>query len=163
LREYNQIPSLILIPLPPPCSVGEGESKALLPEGEGSLGDPWKVHGQRLVRHRRSRESDEDWHLFLRGRRKSVINFGGIKFFPEEVEAVLDAHPDVRESRVSGEPHERWGAVAVAELVPHDVARPLTAAVLGQHCRERLADYKVPARFRLVAALPRTPSGKLRR
>jgi acyl-CoA synthetase (AMP-forming)/AMP-acid ligase II len=49
----------------------------------------------------------------LRGRRKSVINVGGIKFFPEEVEAVLDAHPDVRESRVSGEPHERWGAVAV--------------------------------------------------
>jgi long-chain acyl-CoA synthetase len=115
------------------------------------------------VRHGRSRESGRGWHVFLRGRRKSVINFGGIKFFPEEVEAVLDAHPDVRESRVRGLPHERWGAVAVAEFVPHDVARPPTAAVLGQHCRERLASYKVPARFRRVAALPRTPSGKLKR
>jgi len=71
-----------------------------------------------------------------------VINFGGIKFFPEEVEAVLDAHPDVRESRVSGLPHERWGAVAVAEFVAHDIARPPTATVLGQHCRERLAGLK---------------------
>jgi hypothetical protein len=43
----------------------------------------------------------------------------------------------VRESRVSGEPHERWGAVAVAEFVAHAVATPPTAAVL--HCRERLA------------------------
>jgi acyl-CoA synthetase (AMP-forming)/AMP-acid ligase II len=95
-----------------------------------------KVHGQRLVRHRGSRESGRGRHVFLRGRRKSVTNFGGIKFFPEEVEAVLDAHPAVRESRVSGEPHERWGAVAVAEFVARDVARPPTAAVLGQHCRD---------------------------
>ncbi|MGH8733727.1 MAG: class I adenylate-forming enzyme family protein, partial [Burkholderiales bacterium] len=43
---------------------------------------------------------DEDGHVFLRGRRKSVINFGGIKFFPEEVEEMLNAHPAVRESRV---------------------------------------------------------------
>jgi acyl-CoA synthetase (AMP-forming)/AMP-acid ligase II len=90
-----------------------------------------------------------------------VINFDGIKLFPEEVEQIRDAHPAVRESRVSGEPHERWGAVAVAEFVAHDVARPPTAAVL--HCRERLAGYKVPARSRLIAALPRTPSGKPRR
>jgi acyl-coenzyme A synthetase/AMP-(fatty) acid ligase len=91
-----------------------------------------------------------------------VINFGGIKFFPEEVEAVLDAHPDVRESWVSGLPHERCGAVALAEFVPHDVARPPTAAMLGQHCRERLAGTSARA-IRLVTALPRTPSGKLRR
>jgi long-chain acyl-CoA synthetase len=97
--------------------------------------------------------------VFLRGRRKSVINFGGIKLFPEEVEAVLDAHPDVHESPISGEPHERWDAVAVADFVAHDVARPPTAAVLGKHCRERLAGYNVPARFRRVAALPRTASG----
>ena len=150
---------MILIPSPPPSILWES-SKALLPEGEGSLGDTadngWFATGDLA-------SQDEDGHVFLRGRRKSVINFGGIKFFPEEVEQMRDAHPAVRESRVSGLPHERWGAVAVAEFVAHDVARPPTAAVLGQHCRERLAGYKVPARFRLVAALPRTPSGKLRR
>lgn len=106
---------------------------------------------------------DERGHVFLRGRRKSVINFAGIKFFSEEVEAVLDTHPAVRESRVSGEPHERWGAVAVAEIVARDATEPPSAAALAKHCRERLAAYKVPARFRMVAELPRTASGKLRR
>ena len=106
---------------------------------------------------------DEDGHVFLRGRRKSVINFGGIKFFPEEVEAVLDTHPAVRESRVSGEWHERWGAVAVAEIVARDAAKPPASAALLKYCRERLAGYKMPVRFRMVAELPRTASGKLRR
>lgn len=106
---------------------------------------------------------DEDGHVFLRGRRKSVINFGGIKFFPEEVEAVLDTYPAVRESRVSGEPHERWGTVAVAEIVARDPIGPPCAAALVKHCRERLAGYKVPVRFRIIAELPRTASGKLRR
>ncbi|MGH8509542.1 MAG: class I adenylate-forming enzyme family protein [Gammaproteobacteria bacterium] len=106
---------------------------------------------------------DQDGDVFLRGRRKSVINFGGIKFFPEEVEAVLDTHPAVRESRVSGEPHERWGAVAVAEIVARDPIEPPPAAALVKYGRERLAGYKVPVRFRMVAELPRTASGKLRR
>lgn len=106
---------------------------------------------------------DEDGHVFLRGRRKSVITFGGIKFFPEEVEAVLDAHPAVRESRVSGEPHERWGAVAVAEIVARDPSQPPSAAALVKYCREQLAGYKVPVRFRIIVELPRTASGKLRR
>ncbi len=106
---------------------------------------------------------DPDGHVFLRGRRKSVINFGGIKFFPEEVEAVLDTHPAVRESRVSGAPHERWGSVAVAEIVPQDLLRPPSPAALAGHCRKRLAAYKVPVRFTLVLDLPRTASGKLSR
>jgi acyl-CoA synthetase (AMP-forming)/AMP-acid ligase II len=106
---------------------------------------------------------DENGYVYLRGRRKSVINFGGIKFFPEEVEAVLNTHPAVRESRVSGEPHARWGAVAVAEIVARDAAKPPAAAALLKYCRERLAGYKLPVRFQLVAELPRTASGKLRR
>ena len=106
---------------------------------------------------------DADGHVYLRGRRKSVINFGGMKFFPEEVEAVLNAHPAVRESRVSGEAHERWGMVAVAEIVPRDAAQPPTDAALGKQCREQLAGYKVPVRFRVVTELPRTASGKLKR
>lgn len=106
---------------------------------------------------------DADGHVFLCGRRKSVINFGGMKFFPEEVEAVLNAHPAVRESRVSGEPHERWGMVAAAEVVPRDISQPPTVLSLSKHCREQLAAYKVPSRFHFVAELPRTASGKIRR
>lgn len=108
-------------------------------------------------------QCDADGFVFLRGRRNSVINFGGLKFFPEEVEAVLNTHPGVRESRVSGEPHERWGAVAIADIVPRDDANPPLGPALARHCREHLAAYKVPVRFRLVTAIPRTASGKIRR
>ena len=76
---------------------------------------------------------------------------------------MLNAHPAVRESRVSAEPHERWGAVAVAEIVARAPSQPPKVAALVKHCRERLAGYKVPVRFRIIAELPRTASGKLRR
>ena len=108
-------------------------------------------------------ERDADGHIFLRGRAKSVINVGGMKFFPEEIEAVLDAHPAVLASRVRGEPHARWETVAVAEIVARDPAQPPSGAALRRHCRERIAGYKVPLRFENVAALPRTANGKLRR
>ncbi len=106
---------------------------------------------------------DAEGFVFLRGRRKSVINFGGMKFFPEEVEVVLNSHPAVMESRVSAEPHERWGAIAVAEIVPRDPESPPKSPALARHCRESLASYKIPVRFAMVAELPRTASGKLRR
>lgn len=106
---------------------------------------------------------DADGHVFLRGRRKTVINFGGMKFFPEEVEAVLNTHPDVLESLVSGEAHERWGAVAVADIIPRNPAMPPKPVSLAKFCRDRLASYKVPVRFRVVAELLKTASGKLKR
>jgi len=106
---------------------------------------------------------DEAGRLFLCGRSKAMINVGGLKFFPEEIEAVLNSHPDVRESRVSGEPHERWETIPVAEIVPRDPAQPPIGATLGKFCREQLAAYKVPQRFRVVGSLPRTASGKLKR
>jgi acyl-CoA synthetase (AMP-forming)/AMP-acid ligase II len=104
---------------------------------------------------------DEDGFVFLRGRKKSVINFGGMKFFPEEVEAVLNTHPSVKESRVFGEAHERFGTIAVAEIVVQGQTPPTPALI--RHCKERLASYKIPARFLFVDSLPRTASGKLRR
>lgn len=118
--------------------------------------DGWFATGDLALR-------DADGHVFLRGRKKAVINFGGMKFFPEEVERVLDSHPAVLESRVSGESHERWGTVAVAEIVPRDPAAPPPAPALARHCREQLAAYKIPVRFRVVTAVPRTASGKIRR
>ena len=106
---------------------------------------------------------DADGFVYLRGRRNSVINCGGMKFFPEEVEAVLNSHPGVHESRVWGQPHDRFGAVALAQVVPADSARPPPPAALARHCRAFLAAYKVPLRFDIVAAIPRTASGKIRR
>jgi len=106
---------------------------------------------------------DADGHVFLLGRCKTVINFGGMKFFPEEVEAVLNMHPDVAGCRVNGEPHERWGTVAVADVIPRNATMPPKIVSLAKFCREHLASCKVPVRFRVVAELPKTASGKLKR
>jgi long-chain acyl-CoA synthetase len=105
---------------------------------------------------------DAEGFLFLLSRKTAVINLAGRKVFPEEIEAVINRHPAVRESRVYGEPHPHLGEVVVAELVldpPHVPIDPIR-----QFCREHLASYKVPMHYRVVAALPRTPvTGKIRR
>jgi acyl-CoA synthetase (AMP-forming)/AMP-acid ligase II len=82
--------------------------------------------------------------------------------FPEEIEAVLNRHPTIRESRVYGKPHAHLGEVVEAELV---LATPdASLDPIRQFCREHLASYKIPMRFTVVAALPRTPvTGKIRR
>lgn len=105
---------------------------------------------------------DADGLLYLLSRKTAVINLAGRKVFPEEIEAVLNQHPDVRESRVFGTVHPHLGEVVEAEVV---LERPEAGldAVRG-YCREHLASYKIPMRFHVVAALPRTPvTGKIRR
>jgi long-chain acyl-CoA synthetase len=106
---------------------------------------------------------DADGTLHLAGRRKTRISLAGLKFFCEEVEAVLLRHPGVRECRVLARPHEALGEVPVAEIVPVDPERAPAPAELSAHCRAELPPYKVPRAFRPVAALPRTVTGKLRR
>ena len=105
---------------------------------------------------------DADGLFFLLSRKTAVINLAGRKVFPEEIEAVINRHPSVRESRVYGKPHPHLGEVVEAELV----LEPPDAAIdpIRQFCREHLASYKVPMRYTVVAALPRTPvTGKIRR
>ncbi len=100
--------------------------------------------------------------LFLLSRKTAVINLAGRKVFPEEIEAVLNRHPDVRESRVYGRPHPHLGEVVEAELVMRSPEGSLDS--VRAFCREHLASYKIPMGFTLVAAVPRTPvTGKIRR
>jgi long-chain acyl-CoA synthetase len=105
---------------------------------------------------------DADGYLFLISRKTAVINLAGRKVFPEEIEAVLNRHPAVRESRVFGRLHSHLGEVVEAEIV----LATETASIenLSHFCREHLANYKIPTRFHVVPALPRTPvTGKIRR
>jgi O-succinylbenzoic acid--CoA ligase len=101
--------------------------------------------------------------LHVTGRRSEVIISGGENVSPAEVEAVLEAHPDVLEAAVVGRPDDEWGE-AVTALV---VARPGHAPgvqELGDHCARALARYKVPREILLrEGPLPRTRSGKLMR
>jgi long-chain acyl-CoA synthetase len=108
-------------------------------------------------------ERDADGCYYLRGRVRSVINVGGLKCFPEEVEAVLCSHPGVKAARVSALAHPALGAMPVAEIIPHDGASPPAAVALRKFCQERLSAYKVPVLYSMVPELPLTASGKLRR
>ena len=80
-----------------------------------------------------------------------------------EVEEVLARHPGVRDVAVVGEPDDKWGQRVVAFVVP--TAPGLTADMLDHFCREssELASFKRPRRVVFVAAIPKTPSGKILR
>jgi acyl-CoA synthetase (AMP-forming)/AMP-acid ligase II len=93
------------------------------------------------------------------GRGAMCINSGGEKVFPEEVEEVLKAHPAVLDAVVVGVPDERWGQRVAAVVAPR-AGREVTLALLDEHCRPRIAGYKVPRELRVVAEVVRQPSGK---
>ncbi|MCC6765362.1 MAG: AMP-binding protein [Deltaproteobacteria bacterium] len=100
--------------------------------------------------------------LTLRGRRKSTIVVAGLKLFPEEVEAVLAAHPTVAESRVVARPHRALGELPHAEIVLRPGTR-FDRDALARHCAARLSPWKMPVTYTVVAAIPKTPGGKILR
>lgn len=102
--------------------------------------------------------ADADGFLFLLGRAKSVINFCGMKIFPQEVESVLLEFPGVREARVRPVPSAAFGELPIAEIVG-----AFDPTELRRHCYARLAPYKVPKSFLSVERLPKTASGKTKR
>jgi long-chain acyl-CoA synthetase len=105
---------------------------------------------------------DAEGFLFLAGRKTAVINLAGRKVFPEEIEAVLNRHPAVRESRAYGRVHQQLGEVVEAEVVLAEPTADLES--VREHCRSCLASYKIPSRFHVVKSLPRTVvTGKIRR
>jgi acyl-coenzyme A synthetase/AMP-(fatty) acid ligase len=104
----------------------------------------------------------------FRGRKSGVINVGGLKVHPEEVESVLNSDPRVRMSLVRARRNPITGALVVADVVLTDAARagsePETARIkseLLEACRAALPAYKVPSALRFVAALELTAAGKL--
>lgn len=108
-----------------------------------------------------------DGRYYFQGRRDGVINVGGLKVYPEEVEAVLNSHPRVRLSLVKAKKNPISGALVVADVLlkepstpEREQARELQRTV-QQFCRELLAPYKVPAMIRFVPALAISETGKL--
>jgi acyl-CoA synthetase (AMP-forming)/AMP-acid ligase II len=103
---------------------------------------------------------DADGFLWVQGRVSDMINRGGLKVFPDEVEETLRRHPAVRDAGVAGIPDRRLGEVPHAWIV---APASVDAAELTAWCREHLAPYKVPAGFTRVESLPRSDIGKLLR
>lgn len=101
----------------------------------------------------------EDGAIVFLGRGSGVINTGGEKVHPAEVEDVLLAHPDVTDAAVVGVPDETWGERVAAVVATANDA--LTSRELQDMVRRHLAGYKVPRAIVLLDRLPRTPTGKL--
>jgi acyl-CoA synthetase (AMP-forming)/AMP-acid ligase II len=97
--------------------------------------------------------------MTLLGRGSQCINSGGEKIYPEEVESALKAHPSVFDALVVGVDDERWGQMVTA-VVQTRPGETVTLDDLSEHCRTRIAGYKVPKALHLVDVIPRQPSGK---
>ena len=102
---------------------------------------------------------EADGAIRFLGRGAGVINTGGEKVHPQEVEDILLAFPGVTDASVVGVPDETWGERVVAVVATESPT--LTAEELRAAVRGRLAGYKVPKAIILLPALPRTPTGKL--
>jgi 3-oxocholest-4-en-26-oate---CoA ligase len=103
---------------------------------------------------------DADGTIHLLGRGSMCINTGGEKVYPEEVEAVLKAHPKVADAVVVGVRDERWGQRVVAVVSPATAGEEPTLDDVAEHCRRELAGYKVPRALSIVEEVVRTPAGK---
>jgi acyl-CoA synthetase (AMP-forming)/AMP-acid ligase II len=115
-------------------------------------GDRWVVPGDMAT-------IDADGMITVFGRGAVCINSGGEKIFPEEVEEVLKAHPEVEDAIVVGIPDDRWGQRVAAVVQPRTSCSPAASSV-DAHCRKHIAGYKVPKEFHFVSQVQRQPSGK---
>lgn len=108
---------------------------------------------------------DQDGYLYLSGRSRELINRGGEKIFPREVEEVILEHPGLVDCAVVGRPNERLGEESVAFVVPgHDDCDPVQLQQeLSRLVRERLSRFKCPAEYFVVNALPKGSTGKVAR
>ena len=105
---------------------------------------------------------DDDGYLFLTGRIKEVINRGGEKVTPSEVDAALLAHPAVRQASTFAVPHPTLGEeVAAAVVLEPD--GDVSAEALSGFVRERLAGFKAPRRIVFADEIPLGPTGKVQR
>jgi fatty-acyl-CoA synthase len=106
---------------------------------------------------------DADGYVRIVDRRDDLIVSGGMNVYPSEIERVLRALPGVADVAVVGVPHERWGQVVAAAVVPSAPGPRLGPDDVVAYCRSRLAGFKKPTRVLMVPELPRTVAGKVAR
>jgi acyl-CoA synthetase (AMP-forming)/AMP-acid ligase II/acyl carrier protein len=105
---------------------------------------------------------DAEGYLYLTGRRKEIINRGGEKIAPREIDEVLLDHPAVAEAVAFAVPHEMLGEEVGAAVVRRDQVT-VTEQELRAFAAARLAHFKVPTRMLFVPAIPKGPTGKVQR
>jgi acyl-CoA synthetase (AMP-forming)/AMP-acid ligase II len=134
---------------------------------QGYYNDPKKtaevfirVRGTRYVMPGDFATVEADGSITLLGRGSIVINSGGEKIFPEEVESAVRSHPDIMDAIVCGVPDERWGQTVAAIIQPRVGRDAPSLESIQEHCRSTIAGYKLPRRLHVVETIERSPSGK---
>jgi long-chain acyl-CoA synthetase len=125
-------------------------------ETDAVLEDGWFLTGDIA-------KMDEDGYFYIVDRKKDMINVGGFKVYPREVEDVLFEHPDIKEAGVVGIPDEFSGEVVKAFVVLKDPSKKLTEQEVIDFCMSRLAKFKVPKKVEFMQELPKTLIGKVLR
>ena len=153
-----------------PVQPGSGDVGQVARSGHISFGyynDPKKtaetyvtVDGKRWLLTGDLATVETDGTIAIMGRGSLCINTGGEKVFPEEIEATLKAHPAVYDVIVTGIPDHRYGERVAAVVQLRQGSAPPDTAELDDHCRARLAGYKVPRTYAFVPELKRSPAGK---
>ena len=105
---------------------------------------------------------DAEGYVFVSDRVKDMICSAGENVYPAEIESVLAGHPAIGEIGVIGVPDDTWGEIVHAVVVPRP-GQVVTLAELVEFARGRLADFKLPRAVSFATALPRTPSGKIKK
>jgi acyl-CoA synthetase (AMP-forming)/AMP-acid ligase II len=103
---------------------------------------------------------DEDGYIYISGRKSEMFISGGENVYPREIEDVIETYPGVLMAAVIGVPDPVYQEVGHAYVMPYP-GREIDAKALDAHCRERLANFKVPKRFEVSASLPMLPTGKI--
>jgi acyl-coenzyme A synthetase/AMP-(fatty) acid ligase len=103
---------------------------------------------------------EPDGSIALRGRQGDVINYGGLKIWPEDIEAVLKRHPDLADAAVVGLPDPMAGQVPVAFVVAR---RPLSPQGVRGFCTAHIEATRIPPHFTVLDAIPRNAGGKVLR
>jgi acyl-CoA synthetase (AMP-forming)/AMP-acid ligase II len=153
-----------------PVEPGSGVTGKIARSGdipEGYYNDPKKtaevfirVRGTRYVMPGDFATVEADGSITLLGRGSIVINSGGEKIFPEEVESAVRSHPDIMDAIVCGVPDERWGQTVAAIIQPRVGRDAPSLESIQEHCRSTIAGYKLPRRLHVVETIERSPSGK---
>jgi long-chain acyl-CoA synthetase len=123
-------------------------SAAVRPDGSYTIGDFGRF--------------DSDGYLYIADRRADMILSGGVNIYPAEIEAALSEHPAIRDVAVIGLDDDEWGK-RVHAIVSLEDGSTASEQELDRHCRQRLAGFKCPRSYEVVARVARDESGKLRR
>ena len=148
----------------------ESESKEVLVRGESVFKGYWSKQKETNDSVKSGwfktgdiAEISDDNYVSINGRLKELIITGGLNVYPQEVDEVLQLHPDIAEVAVSGVESQEWGEEVVAWVVMEKGIDSISVNEVRKYASKYLASYKIPKRLVIVKELPRNALGKILR